>query len=76
MRQTSSMQVNFKNSAASPDIDLSSSFDSAHQPSSMARVVLAIDSILPGNSRRRIVIFTKINVNKQRTMYYLQYHAR
>ena len=76
MRQASSMQVNFKNLVASPDIDSSSSFGGAHQPSSMARVVLAIDSTLRGNSRRRIVIFTKINVNKQRTTYYLQYHAR
>ena len=76
MRQASSMQVNSKNSAASPDIDSSSSFGGARQPSSTDRVVLAIDSTLRGNSQRRIVIFTKINVNKQRTMYYLQYHAR
>ena len=67
MRQASSMQVNFKNSAASPDIDLSSSFSDARQPSSMARVVLAIDPRLQGNSWRRIVIFTKININKKRT---------
>ena len=76
MQQDSSMQVNFKNLAASPDIDSSSSFGGARQPSSTAHVVLAIDSTLLGNSRRRIVIFTKINVNKQRTTYYLQYHAR
>ena len=71
MQQDSSMQVNFKNLAASPDIDSSSSFGGARQPSSTDRVVLAIDSTLQGNSQRRI-----INVNKQRTTYYLQYHAR
>jgi len=71
MRQASSMQVNFKNLAASPDIDSPSSFGGARQPSSTARVVLAIDSTLRGNSRQRI-----INVNKQRTTYYLLYHAR
>ena len=46
MRQASSMQVNFKNLAASPDIDSSPSFGGARQPSSMARVVLAIDFTL------------------------------
>jgi len=51
MRQASIMQVNFKNSTASPNIDSSSSFDSDHQPSSTARVVLTIDSTLRGNSR-------------------------
>ena len=66
IRQANSMQVNFKNSAASPDIDSSSSFDGARQPSSIARVVLAIDPRLQGNSWRRIVIFTKININKKR----------
>ena len=76
MRQASSMQVNIKNSAASPDINLSSSFGDARQSSSMTRVVLTIDSTLRGNSRQRIVIFTKINVNKQRMTHYLQYHAR
>ena len=76
MRQASSMQVNFKNLAVSPDIDSSSSFGGTRQPSSTARVVLAIDSTLRGNSRRRIMIFIKINVNKQMTTYYLQYHAR
>jgi len=30
MQQANSMQVNFKNSAASPDIDSSSSFGGAH----------------------------------------------
>ena len=46
MRQANSMQVNFKNSVASPDIDSSSFFGGARQPSSTARVVLAIDSTL------------------------------
>ena len=55
MRQANSMQVNFKNLSASPDIDSSSSFGGARQPSTTARMVLTIDSTLRGNSRRRIV---------------------
>ena len=50
IRQANSMQVNFKNSAASLDINSSSSFGDARQPSSMARVVLAIDSVLRASS--------------------------